>query len=363
MENKEFIRIEKGFSVQKAMELGLDIKDLAILRMFENIRKSGKMTYHLEQGIKYYWANYSAFEKELSFFGIGTKTIGARFRKMEKVGLVIKKLIRVKKTDIKENGSAGTYSCIALGEKYFEFVDYVKNHFESLKQQSCSTTNHCQKESIGVATKTEKPRCPQIGKQKNNIHTNKTITKKDTSTTTTNSILDKIKKTVKKETSENTANEFVVDNNTLELLKENLNDDLNAYNKILDLIKMRKISFEYLLEKLNIVKNMSCRNFVGALISALKNNWVTKQTSILNNNTVMSKNSNTSTFANFTQRNYDYDKLEAQLLGWDTSDDDYEVGIIEPTVVPNSANFTQRQYDYDKLEKRLLGWDTSEDDE
>lgn len=40
--NKEFLRIEKGFSVDKAIELGLDIKDLAILRMFENIRKSVK---------------------------------------------------------------------------------------------------------------------------------------------------------------------------------------------------------------------------------------------------------------------------------------------------------------------------------
>ena len=198
-----------------------------------------------------------------------------------------------------------------------------------------------------------------MGKQKNNKQINKTITKKDTNTTTTNSILDKIKKTVIKETPENIADEFVVDNNTLELLKENFNDDLNAYNRILDLIKMRKISFEYLLEKLNIVKNMSCRNFVGALISALKNNWVTKQTSILNNNTVISKNNNNkpSNFANFTQREYDYDKLEAQLLGWaDSNDDDYEIGNIEPNVTPTTANFAQRKYDYDKLEKQLLGW-------
>lgn len=36
-------------------------------------------------------------------------------------------------------------------------------------------------------------------------------------------------------------------------------------------------------------------------------------------------NSKPSTFANFTQRKYDYDKLEAQLLGWDSSEDDYEI--------------------------------------
>ena len=63
--------------------------------------------------------------------------------------------------------------------------------------------------------------------------------------------------------------------------------------------------------------------------------------------------------ANFTQRQYDYDKLEAQLLGWDISDDNYEIGTVEPTSTPITANFTQRQYDYDKLEAQLLGWDNN----
>ncbi|QPJ86719.1 RNA replicase (plasmid) [Sarcina sp. JB2] len=36
-------------------------------------------------------------------------------------------------------------------------------------------------------------------------------------------------------------------------------------------------------------------------------------------------NNKTSTFANFTQRKYDYDKLEKQLLGWADSDDDCEI--------------------------------------
>ncbi|QPJ86595.1 hypothetical protein HH195_11535 (plasmid) [Sarcina sp. JB2] len=73
----------------------------------------------------------------------------------------------------------------------------------------------------------------------------------------------------------------------------------------------------------------------------------------------MSKNNNNkpSNFANFTQREYDYDKLEAQLLSWaDSNDDDYEIGNIEPNVTPTTANFAQRKYDYDKLEKQLLGW-------
>lgn len=43
------------------------------------------------------------------------------------------------------------------------------------------------------------------------------------------------------------------------------------------------------------------------------------------NNYRLAYNKANSTFANFTQRKYDYDKLEAQLLGWDTFEDDYEI--------------------------------------
>ena len=75
----------------------------------------------------------------------------------------------------------------------------------------------------------------------------------------------------------------------------------------------------------------------------------------------LKKNKSMVATANFTQRQYDYDKLEAQLLGWDTSDDNYEIGTIETTSTPITANFTQRKYDYDKLEKQLLGWDNFED--
>ncbi len=75
----------------------------------------------------------------------------------------------------------------------------------------------------------------------------------------------------------------------------------------------------------------------------------------------LKKNKSMVATANFTQRKYDYDKLEKQLLGWDNSDDNCEIGTIIPTSTSITANFTQRQYDYDKLEKQLLGWDNFED--
>ena len=76
----------------------------------------------------------------------------------------------------------------------------------------------------------------------------------------------------------------------------------------------------------------------------------------------LKKNKSMVATANFTQRKYDYDKLEAQLLGWDTSDDDCEIDVAEPTNMPITTNFTQRQYDCDKLELQLLGWADSDDE-
>ena len=76
----------------------------------------------------------------------------------------------------------------------------------------------------------------------------------------------------------------------------------------------------------------------------------------------LKKNKSNIAKANFTQRKYDCDKLEAQLLGWDDSEDDCEIGHIKSTIVPANTNFTQRVYDYNKLENQLIGLDNSDDD-
>lgn len=48
-------------------------------------------------------------------------------------------------------------------------------------------------------------------------------------------------------------------------------------------------------------------------------------------------------------------------LGWDNSEDDCEIGVIKSVQIPDTANFTQRKYDYNKLEMQLLGWDNFND--
>lgn len=67
-------------------------------------------------------------------------------------------------------------------------------------------------------------------------------------------------------------------------------------------------------EKFDIVKKLKYENLVGALIAAIKEDW---QPSIYKKS---SSKAIKSGFNNFEARNYDYDKLERQLLGWDSDE-------------------------------------------
>lgn len=67
---------------------------------------------------------------------------------------------------------------------------------------------------------------------------------------------------------------------------------------------------DVVIEKLNILKNMKkIRNKVGALLTALKDDWKPSKSE--------SNSVTVSSFNNFEPREYDYDSLEKKLLGWD----------------------------------------------
>lgn len=76
-------------------------------------------------------------------------------------------------------------------------------------------------------------------------------------------------------------------------------------------IKKNNIEVVVVVEKLNIINSFdSVSNKVGALISAIKDDW---KESIYKNNEKGKKLN----FNNFEARDYDYDDLEKKLLGWD----------------------------------------------
>ena len=101
-----------GYSVKKIMELNLDVKDVTILRYFDDFRKSGKMNYEEVDGVKYYWISYQNIENELPFLGLGKRSIMMRMLKLRDLGIL--------SHYTKKEG--GTFSFYALGDKYKELL-------------------------------------------------------------------------------------------------------------------------------------------------------------------------------------------------------------------------------------------------
>ncbi|MDU5106945.1 conserved phage C-terminal domain-containing protein [Clostridium sp.] len=105
-----------GYSVKKIMELELDVKDVTILRFFDDFRQSGRMNYEIIDGVKYYWISYQNIENELPFLGLGKRSIMMRMLKLRDLGVLAHYT--------KKEG--GTFSYYALGERYSELI-YIKD--------------------------------------------------------------------------------------------------------------------------------------------------------------------------------------------------------------------------------------------
>lgn len=91
-----------------------------------------------------------------------------------------------------------------------------------------------------------------------------------------------------------------------EELKEILKGfDESEIKSILKFCYEKEIGIEVVEEKLKIINGMKKVNSrVGALIKAIKEDWKPNKGQVNNN-------------CNFSQRDYDYDSLERQLLGWE----------------------------------------------
>ena len=104
----------------------------------------------------------------------------------------------------------------------------------------------------------------------------------------------------------NNNREVVVDKEVKKILKGFTSKEISS---VIKFCEENKVHVDVVEEKLKVLKSMKkVNNKVGALISAIKNDW--KESSGIDN----SKNPKE---ANFTQREYDYDDLEKGLLGWD----------------------------------------------
>jgi plasmid replication initiation protein len=98
-----------------------------------------------------------------------------------------------------------------------------------------------------------------------------------------------------------------------DLNRENINDDINiikniigdiSYSEAYKILNAADYDIEKVKEKYNVVSKLkNVNNLVGAMMQAIKDDWTV--TEVINNK-----------FNNFEARTYDYNELEANLLGW-----------------------------------------------
>ena len=102
-----------GFSISKAMELNLDVKDIIILRYFVDSNDTERMGTEVIDGETYYWVNYKSLEDKMPHLALGKRAIMKRMLKLRDMGIL--------KHYTKKEG--GTFSFFTLGNKYNELVD------------------------------------------------------------------------------------------------------------------------------------------------------------------------------------------------------------------------------------------------
>ena len=102
----------EGFNQAKAVELGLCVADLIILRWFVDFAGTDKMLKRNIEGKEYYWIKYEGLLEDLPILNITKDTLYRRLK-----GLVEKELL-----DHITVKDAGTYSFYKLGKNYLALI-------------------------------------------------------------------------------------------------------------------------------------------------------------------------------------------------------------------------------------------------
>lgn len=107
----------EGFDQMTAIELGLDVVDLAILRWFVDFSQTGKMVKMTCSGAEYCWVNYKGILEDMPILNIKKDTLYRRMNNMSKSKVLDHEVLK----------QGGTFSLYKLGENYIKLVDRDMN--------------------------------------------------------------------------------------------------------------------------------------------------------------------------------------------------------------------------------------------
>lgn len=277
-----------GFSQEKALELGLDEKDLMILRWFVDYKDTGKMVKKIIDEDIYYWVKYEGILEAFPIVNWKKDTVYRRLTGMAKVGVLKHKTIK----------QGGVWSYYSLGSEYIKLADTSyeivigtkvggseKNPRESEKNPRGSEKNPNQTD-LNPERKTN-----LLYSSINNTSINNTTTTIDNSCISFKGNLEVFKHFEKCG--------FLIN----AMLMDQIAADIEIYNK------------QWLMDAATEAMNRGKINYKYVL--GILQNWKSKGR---NAKTNKEQEVNPMKFNNFEAREYDYDDLEKKLLGWDKDD-------------------------------------------
>lgn len=134
-----------GYSQSKAIEIGLDDRDLMILRWFVDYKDSGKMASKIIDNEIYYWIKYTGIQEAFPIVAWKKDTVYRRLKGMAEKGILKHKTIKER----------GTWSFYAIGEKYLELVDTIPigNKSEGVGNKSVTNNSSINNSSINDSIK------------------------------------------------------------------------------------------------------------------------------------------------------------------------------------------------------------------
>lgn len=203
-------------------------------------------------------------------------------------------------------------------EAEFNLAVFLGDEMPTFEPNIIPTLNH--RKAVDITTINNNEVLPN-----SNLNNNNTITIIDNTDITSISDNDLNKSSTYKKSIENNNKDLMKPKELIELSINKLKEINRHSKKIVDRLKYK------LKNRTNIVRINADKYLDVVIADAIAYYEIGREKRALeiaikktkySNSYNIKKNLATSTFANFTQRQYDYDKLEMQLLGWDTCDDD-----------------------------------------
>ena len=127
-----------GFNQEKAVELGLDVKDLLLLSYIEEAIASPKMKHIVKDDIAYVWLQHDKIREDLPILDIKERSLIGYLKNLESLGLIMSETVH----DSKGRGSNSYYAITERCEELkYDHTQKIACENERPHAKNCTSDN------------------------------------------------------------------------------------------------------------------------------------------------------------------------------------------------------------------------------